>query len=328
MKRDLVKFTLLAISFQNCSLKAEIDRSWYKTDKEIDDSWNDASARDDRGSASQHAALEKIQARLANFENYSNSDNISYFGTSIRKLAMGNIYQIRERIEVYDNVQTKLISIPGHAEYFGKRIHEAYEPLKGQNPGGSISRAQNEMMYGFATLKNLPSPETVKVLGGMLSETWRMEPVPSEPGDPGYTPPSLALSAIIGALGELPLRMPPKVPIVMAWESSEVVKVHPWQNWYEEVKSGRRTFSFKGQSVEYRFRQDGTWETLPIANRPDDAPKPAVVVANPENPTPPSQKSKPSPPQGPRWAWLIGAAAAVLSALVWLVLRKSTPRAG
>jgi hypothetical protein len=80
------------------------------------------------------------------------------------------------------------------------------------------------------------------------------------------------------------------MPIVMAGEDAEVVMVHPWQKWYEEVKSGKRTFSFKGQVMEYRFRQDGTWETFPISHPPVDAPKPTVAVASPENRTLPPQK--------------------------------------
>ena len=91
------------------------------------------------------------------------------------------------------------------------------------------------------------------MLGDMLSDTWRLTPPPPIPGEVSYTPGSLALSAVESALIYLPLREPPKIPPVMAGEDPEVVMVHPWQNWYTDVKSGKRTFSFKGQSVEYRF---------------------------------------------------------------------------
>lgn len=202
--------------------------------------------------------------------------------------------------DIYEKLQSEFLSLPGHAEYFGKRIREACEPLKGANGRAGISDAQNEMMYSFATLKNLPSPETVKVLGEMLSETWRMKRPPPTPGDYTYTPESLALSAVGSALMQLPLRYPPKVPGVMAGEDSEVVMVQPWQNWYAEVKSGKRTFSFKGQKVEYRFKPDGTWETLAMANPPDDAPKPTVAVASPEKRTLPPHKQIEDPNKSSR----------------------------
>ena len=37
--------------------------------------------------------------------------------------------------------------------------------------------------------------------------------------------------------------------------------------WWEEIKSGKRAFSYKGQKVEYRFKPDGTWETIALRLR-------------------------------------------------------------
>jgi hypothetical protein len=45
------------------------------------------------------------------------------------------------------------------------------------------------------------------------------------------------------------------------------------RTWWEQIRSGQRTFSFKGQGVEYRFKPDGTWDTIRIANPADDDPK-------------------------------------------------------
>lgn len=217
-----------------------------------------------------------------------------------------------ELVEITSKLRTELLAIPGHAQYFGDRIRAAYEPLRGPNPVIAVGHAQDEMMYGFATLRHLPSPENVKVLGDMLSETWRMAPTE------GYPPPSLALSAIVGALVKLPLREAPKLPTVMAWEDPEVVKVHPWQAWYEEVKSGRKTFSFKGQSVEYRFRPDGTWETLAMVNPPDDGSKVAGRVERPG-----VGRTEPGAGEIPRgWVWLVFPV--ILAAVfgIWFVSRK------
>lgn len=35
-----------------------------------------------------------------------------------------------------------------------------------------------------------------------------------------------------------------------------------WQEWFEEVKSGARAISFEGQEVAYRFKPDGSYESL------------------------------------------------------------------
>lgn len=221
---------------------------------------------------------------------------------------------------VFFAAQSVLLTVPGHAEYYDKRIRAAYADLR--DPAspryeGSANRVQGEMDLGFKVLSQLPSPETVKVLGDMLAEEWQH---PIEPGD-DYIPPALAVVSV-HALAALPLREAPTPPF---FEYRAKEKLPIWQKWYSGMKSGSTTFSFKGQNVEYRFKPDGTWETLALANPPDDAPKPAVVV-RPEKPTPQHQKSKTSPPEGPPWPWLIGAAAAVLTGLVWLVLRKSQPR--
>jgi hypothetical protein len=229
--------------------------------------------------------------------------------------------------EIYRKLQSEFLSIPGHAEYFGKRIREAYEPLKGANGRAAISDAQNEMMYSFATLKNLPSPETVRVLGEMLSDTWRMKRPPPILGDYTYTPESLALSAVGSALMQLPLREPPNVPGVMAGEDPEVVMVRPWQNWWEEIKSGKRTFSFKGQAVEYRFRPDGTWETIAMANPPDDGSRAETTVAPPEPAPRPAAQALPPPasqassPSRSYW-WLIGCFVAALAMVAFLLKRR------
>jgi hypothetical protein len=135
----------------------------------------------------------------------------------------------------------------------------------------------------------------------------------------------------------LPLREPPKMPPVMAGEEPEVVMVHPWQSWYAEVKSGRKTFSFKGQSVEYRFNPDGTWETIAVANPPDDAPKPEPSKTEgmrPEKSLPPSPLAPeataplaPGPNASPSiYGWIIGCGILILAAVAVFLKRRNAPK--
>lgn len=270
-------------------------------------------------------------------EKWTNTlDSLSSFSPSERMDILGSAVRIRsdtsnsERNGIFERAKSTLLSIPGHAEYFGKKIREAYEPLKGPDVG-AVHGVQEAMMYGFGTLRNLPSPETVKVLGDMLSDTWRMKPPSSQlQFDHTHVPGSLAHSAVASALVYLPLRDPPEIPPLMAWDDPEVVRVHPWQNWYTEVKSGKRTFSFKGQNVEYRFKPDGTWETIAMANPPDDGPKPEPSkpeATRPEKSPPPSPTAPAPPASAPAaspsiYGWIIGGVILFLAAVAALLKRR------
>jgi hypothetical protein len=90
------------------------------------------------------------------------------------------------------------------------------------------------------------------------------------------------------------------------------------------VKSGRKTFSFKGQAVEYRFNPDGTWETIPIANPPDDAPSKSETpaVEKPVSRPPPAKAVENPKPPGISWAWIVGSLIAVLAGLIWYGARR------
>jgi hypothetical protein len=172
------------------------------------------------------------------------------------------------------------------------------------------------------TLRHLPSPETVKVLGGMLSEEWEHQSSPDSKVDPSQ---SMAKYAVT-AMTLLNIRDAPSAAIEQ-YSASEVLS--DWQAWYEQIKSGQRAFSFKGQAVEYRFKPGGTWETIPIANPPDDAPE--VPEASPADKRTISQVKKESPPEnaGKNFRPFLLAALAGLIALAaaWFGFRRMKSRA-
>lgn len=210
-----------------------------------------------------------------------------------------------------NEVRDELCKIPGHAEFIGRRIRRAYEPLRGPDFKNHIASADGEITYAFATLKHLPSPENVKVLGGMLSETWRLP----RPPEVQHVPLALAEQAMT-TLGGLGIRDAPWRPIVTTNDLPGAILA--WQAWYEDVKSGGKTFSFKGQKVEYRFKADGTWETIALVSPPDDGPKPPKA----EN----VDRKRPADPPASNWisahssswAWIIGGTLALLAIVVWL----------
>jgi hypothetical protein len=141
--------------------------------------------------------------------------------------------------------------MPGHAEYYGHRILEPYRVAKrslGDPDAYSPAMAsyRNESLYGFDTLRYLPSPETVRVLGDMLSEEWK-SPIPVQDGMMENPLAHYALRA----LAQLPLE---SKPAQTSADDHLEKDLRSWQLWYEQVKAGTRTFRFKGDPKEYSFR--------------------------------------------------------------------------
>jgi hypothetical protein len=93
-----------------------------------------------------------------------------------------------------------------------------------------------------------------------------------------------------------------------------------YRSWFEEVRSGRKTFSFVGEKVGYRFLADGSWESVAIVNSPKFAPTPmpelgAIEV---EEESPSTSDSK-----GQFWSWAVGLTATFGLTCVWLWKRKA-----
>jgi hypothetical protein len=133
-------------------------------------------------------------------------------------------------------------------------------------------------------LAHLPSAETVWVLGTMLEseedvrtreEKIRIAKESSRAGGGGLSSVTAPRYLAIQALHRLGLRNYPS-------DGPFDARL----GWWSRVKSGEIPFSFVGEPVEYRFNQDGTWETIPIANPPDDGPQIPREISPSQNPQP------------------------------------------
>ena len=306
--KSLIRLVLI-LNFSHSCYGNEIDRSFSRTDQQIDSIFSG-----ERGAESQHAAIQSFVEKIDKVSEMPREESIPMLGTMLRKLSRKNIFQVSERVAVYDKAKEVLLAIPGHAHYYEERIRDAYEPLKGPNPNLAINHAQTEMMFGFETLKHLPSPETVRVLGEMLSETWELRPN----GD--YTPPALAHPAMT-TLGDLGIRDAPWRPIITS--TFDLPGALPaWQAWWEKVSSGQRAFSFKGQSGEYRFKPDGSWEATSLLNPPDDGPKsPKAESADRKQPAE-SSDAKSISTQSDSWPWIVAGTIVLLLTALWLWVKR------
>lgn len=181
--------------------------------------------------------------------------------------------------KVYEAAQAALIAIPGHAKYFADEL----ERLR-LDPKSNYERIRPT--YLAETLMHLPSPETIQVLGHYLSDMQDMpydeNPKYNEAVHSGKIRPSdsipLPQNAWLAtcALSNIGLRNPPFEPVadyIFLRLSPSAESLPKFRAWWEEVKSGKRTFSFKGHNVEYRFKPDGTWDTIAMGIPPDDGPK-------------------------------------------------------
>ncbi len=213
---------------------------------------------------------------------------------------------------IFLKLQQELLSIPGHASDIANKIKREQEAVKDiprlKGPRNDYDRNRGFLLGGV--LAHLPSPETVQVLGDFLADD--KDFLDQIRGFEVLANSSYAM----GALRKIGLRNPPQTGSI----TDNPADIAIWRDWYEEIKSGKRTFSFHGQKTEYRFKPDGTWETITFNNPPNDTPTPpplAKVIAQ--------SVVKPSMPvndsEEKQWAWIIGVLAALLIGGFWLKQR-------
>lgn len=248
-------------------------------------------------------------------------------GEAVNKLAKKNIFQVEERIEVYDQARDLLLSTPGHAEYYRDRINEAR--LKMENSRGDAgdypyykNKLREVILYDFPIFEQLPSPETVRVLGEFLFDERGYVRV-DNPKDENELFKMIAQGPVFGraarSLLALPLEHKPVVDTrYPSYTNPE--DILPWRQWIEEIKAGKRTFRFVGDPTEYDLNGPASQEKLTRLamnrerdeeravghNRPSSAPEAESAV---------TRIGKPSTIAG------ILAGCALVAAAVWYFLR-------
>ena len=252
-------------------------------------------------------------------------DRIRVLGDFVLKLGDGkSIAQDGRWHDTFEKSRNALMAIPGHAKYFSNEIRKMQGEVKGlpTSTGMRVTYDRRRVLW-FSILEYLPSPESVAVLGDFLSDdidTPREVRAPNSDWGDNHRANSYGAFASFMRMG---LRNAPVAPDE-GYKNPET-GLAKTRVWWGDVKAGNRTFSFAGQNVEYRFKADGTWETIPISNPPNDGPdRPGSVsgersdkrqpVAIPEQPEPPWN--------GNAWIWISGAAAAFVGLLTWIFLSR------
>lgn len=201
-------------------------------------------------------------------------EGLDDLGQSLQYLGRGVRSSPDPRVQrCYYQAQDAIISIPGYARYFTDQLEDMRADKK-----TIYEYYQARGWYFHNTFPHIPSPEMIQVLGSYLDD-FRDSNSPNLPPEKQTALESSNSNEMQSkksnawyasyALSEIGLRdFPPMVSHHLEGSLENWKKARAW---YQEVKAGQRTFSFKGKSVEYRFKPDGTWDTIPIKNPPQDA---------------------------------------------------------
>lgn len=246
-----------------------------------------------------------------------NENAIPLLGRCVVKMTDRGIYQIEERWEVYREAQAALLAIPGHAEYYRDQIVKAIsvrDAAVGKlEYSGKAGDFRTVLHSSLSTLENLPSPESVRVLGDLLSDH-SANPFPVQDG---MMEAPLSRTAV-RYLARFPLVSKPANTI----HDSEAERDLPaWQHWYEQIKAGNRTFRFEGDPIEYDLNGPAPKDKLVRIER--DQKRDAERLVGNKKPTPGSEAKSPiTQISKPTTIAGILAAFALCAAAVWYFLKS------
>jgi hypothetical protein len=169
--------------------------------------------------------------------------NLGLINLGYRKKSEGHS---SEADRLFFDLQQKIMSIPGHAQYFSDKIKIEQESVKNDPHlrGGRLDYDRNRGTYISEILINLPSPETIRVLGDFLDDDldYRCKPN-THRGYDFYANSDFAMKALVG----IGLNNSPQIEKFTDQEQDITL----WRNWYAKVKAGTLTFSFVGNPTEY-----------------------------------------------------------------------------
>lgn len=245
------------------------------------------------------------------------SDAIPELSLSLYKIANSKNREPREST-VYTTTLEALISIPGHAIFYEKRIKEASDAYFSEvdpSKRGNLRHAlDTEKLVGFQRLELMTSSEAVAILGDFLFDDRGYVPNPkgiSTPDGPlGMSPNS---SYALKALAALPLETKPLKPRKSNFVIYEQ-DIGAWRLWFEQIKAGTRTFRFKGSAQNYSL----------------SGPVDEALIPSPRNPPVRNsgrtdQRPQPEAPQTSRsqLGLLWCAAGCLLVLILWFIWRKA-----
>jgi hypothetical protein len=248
--------------------------------------------------------------------NLSPDQSIPQLGYTLKRLGG---WQRPDTLTVYNEAQSKLLSIPSHATYYRNKIKAAQAEVKaGRMTLNVWSRLRID---SFQTLQHLPSEETVEVLIGFLEDNFACADSrnPEDyqiPGLESYREWDMSVRApAASSLANLGIENPP------GRTDSHIdgggVR-RGWIQWWNEVKAGKRKYRFKGSSVEHPVNAPpGTAREVRRPERHSEPPSKEKTTPIPVQEPPRSEREK-----GPQWSLFAAIAAAMVAVMLYFIKRK------
>ncbi|WP_345715388.1 hypothetical protein [Luteolibacter yonseiensis] len=274
---------------------------------------------EDRRVESDQVALWK--SKLENSKTMDPQAKISNLWLGLRNIGYRHSHagHSKEIDSLYSEIQSEILAVPNHAQYFENELNQERNALKSGDSKTDYDRKRR--IYIAETLVRLPSPETIKVLGSYLFDE-RDNPPPPNPNhfndaDPVPSSTRLAYESIM----DIGLRNPPVTKAAYWAEENdrEGYALSRSRAWFNEVKAGERPFSFIGQTVEYRFKPDGTVESTQLPA--------SVLESDPKPPAPSTAATKPrgkapdvheSPSSASKWSLIVGGILGLAALIHWI----------
>ncbi len=224
---------------------------------------------------------------------------------------------------IYQNLKTTLLAIPGHAEYFGNQIKVAREEaIIGNEKSAKLGEKpnwpgfDNVRLRAIQKLGQMPSPEAVKVLGELLNDLQ----VTYEIDLDNFTADSFGLPSNASLAADELKSLIENPPVPKDRDHQLPGDIPAWQAWYEQVKSGHRTFRFQGDSTEYDLNGPASKELLQRVERDRKRDEERATGHKKSSVAPQSKISATQNRQLPSVAWLV-AAIGLCAAAVWYFVK-------
>jgi len=287
-----------------------------------------AASAEERNNRSRDEETKQVQMwedRLSASISMTPTEKLDYLWPGLRNMGWRRTFKDHDPSvdAIYYRIQQAMLAVPEHAQYFADEIAREQKAVeKFPTCSGPRNSYDQQRDWYFKTLCHLPSPETIAVLGHFLYDDMDT-PVPlwSPGSDWGENPRAnsyFSSSTII----DIGLRKPPveRQPGI----DNPVLNLAKTRAWWEKIKSGKLTFSFIGQSVEYRFKPDGTWDSIAMTNpptprKPEPSGNPSMPGGSTQNAPASGNGTGSSVGDGPLWKWLFVGIAIVIGGGVALL---------
>ncbi|MEO5914246.1 MAG: hypothetical protein ABIS50_08440 [Luteolibacter sp.] len=181
-------------------------------------------------------------------------------------------------------VRERILATPDFPEKLKGYLGEERAKWKAGGWFGDYDTRRSSLLDGIG---RIPDPRVVKMLGELLPDMeWSADLAGYYASKADWT--LIAPNGLLAAESLAKLLKDSPADKTPNFLDKDILV---WRAWYDEVKSGKRSFSFIGQNVEYRFRPDGTVENTP----PSPVGQPSASVAAPTHTV-----------AKPLWLWILG----------------------